>query len=93
MTSERAAAYGVAMKSLRDLRPSKFTDEQMALFVECADALLFGDDEQATSAAAELYARACAQLDAILEADRLTIETVERLKCELSAIAAGAVTA
>jgi hypothetical protein len=90
MNSERAQAYGTAVQTLRDLQPSKFTSEQMELFVECADALLFADDDASVAAAGELYERAAAELDAIAEADRLMPETAERLKGELSAIGAPA---
>ena len=88
MTSERAQAYGTAVQTLHDLHPTKFTTDQMDLFVECADALLFADGDTSVAAARELYDRAAAELDAIAEADRLMPETVERLKAELSAIGA-----
>jgi hypothetical protein len=84
MTSQRAQAYATALKSFRDLKPSKFTDTQMDLFQQTADALFFAEtfDEDA----ADLMATTHAELDLIVEADRLLPETVKRLKDELDAI-------
>ena len=84
MTSERAQAYATALKSLRDLKPSKFSDAQMDLFQQTADALFFTDalDESV----ADLVACSRAELDVIADNDRLMPETVQRLKDELDAI-------
>jgi hypothetical protein len=84
MTSQRAQAYATALKSFRDLKPSKFTDAQMDLFQQTADALFFAEtlDEDA----ADLMATTHAELDLIVEADRLLPETVKRLKDELDAV-------
>jgi hypothetical protein len=84
MTSQRAQAYATALKSLRDLKPSKFTDAQMDLFQQTADALFFTDviDEST----ADLLATTHAELDIIVENDRLLPETVQRLKDELDGI-------
>lgn len=84
MTSQRAQAYAMALKSLRDLKPSKFTDAQMDLFQQTADALFFTDalDESV----ADLVAGSHAELDVIAGNDRLLPETVQRLKDELDAI-------
>ena len=84
MTSQRAQAYATALKSLRDLKPSKFTDEQMDLFQQTADALFFTD--AVDDATAHLVASAHAELDVIAGNERLVPETVERLKGELDAI-------
>jgi hypothetical protein len=84
MTSQRAQAYATALKSFRDLKPSKFTDAQMDIFQETADALFFAEtlDEDT----ADLLATTHAELDLIVEADRLLPETVRRLKDELEAV-------
>jgi hypothetical protein len=84
MTSQRAQAYATALKSLRDLRPSKFTDAQMDLFQQTADALFFTD--AVDEATGDLLATTHAELDVIAENDRLLPETVQRLKDELDAI-------
>jgi hypothetical protein len=84
MTSQRAQAYATALKSFRDLKPSKFTDAQMELFQETADALFFAETLDET--AADLLATTHAELDLIVEADRLMPETVHRLKDELDAV-------
>jgi hypothetical protein len=84
MTSQRAEAYATALKSLRDLKPSKFTDAQMDLFQETADALFFSDVVDPDTS--DLLAYAHAELDVIVENERLMPETVERLKRELDAI-------
>jgi hypothetical protein len=86
MTSQRSNAYGIALKTLRDLQASKFSADQMECFVACADAYLFADDEASVFAADFLFADAAAQLDAIAAADRLMPETVARIKAELKAI-------
>jgi hypothetical protein len=84
MTSQRAQAYATALKSLRDLKPSKFTDAQMDLFQQTADALFFTD--AVDEATGDLIASSHAELDIIVENDRLLPETVQRLKDELDAI-------
>jgi hypothetical protein len=84
MTSQRAQAYATALKSLRDLKPSKFTDAQMDLFQQTADALFFTDSLDESTA--DLLATTHAELDIILENDRLMPETVQRLKDELDGI-------
>jgi len=81
MTPQRSHAYGIALKTLRDLHAAKFTADQMQVFVDCADAYLFADD-----AGDDLYAAAVVQLDAIEQAERLMPETVARIKAELQAI-------
>lgn len=86
MTPQRAQAYGIALKSLRDLQASKFTTHQMQAFVACADAYLFAADGEAIAGGDELFAAAGAELDAIGAADRLMPETVARIKAELLAI-------
>lgn len=84
MTSERAQAYATALKSLRDLKPSKFSDAQMDVFQQTADALFFTDTVD--ESVADLLAGSHAELDVIAENDRLLPETVQRLKDELDAI-------
>jgi hypothetical protein len=84
MTSQRAQAYATALKSLRDLKPSKFTDAQMDLFQQTADALFFTDSLDESTA--DLLATTHAELDIIVENDRLMPETVQRLKDELDGI-------
>ena len=84
MTSERAQAYATALKSLRDLKPTKFSDAQMDLFQQTADALFFTD--QVDVSTADLMASSHAELDILGENERLMPETVKRLKEELEAI-------
>jgi predicted ATP-grasp superfamily ATP-dependent carboligase len=84
MTSQRAQAYATALKSFRDLKPSKFSDAQMDLFQQTADALFFTDVRD--DATADLLATTHAELDIIAENDRLLPETVKRLKDELDEI-------
>jgi hypothetical protein len=84
MTSQRAQSYATALKSLRDLKPSKFSDAQMDLFQQTADALFFTD--VLDDATADLLATTHAELDIIAENDRLLPETVKRLKDELDEI-------
>jgi len=84
MTSQRAKAYSIALKSFRDLQPSKFTGDQMELFQQTADALFFTD--RIDDATDELLASTHAELDIIAHNDRLLPETVKRLKDELQAI-------
>ena len=84
MTSQRSQAYATALKSLRDLKPSKFTDAQMDLFQETADALFF--TETIDESAADLVASSHAELDVLADNERLMPETVQRLKDELDSI-------
>ena len=84
MTSQRSQAYATALKSLRDLKPSKFTDAQMDLFQETADALFFTD--AIDDSTADLVASSHAELDVLADNERLIPETVQRLKAELDSI-------
>ena len=86
MTAQRSQAYRVALKTLRDLQASKFTPDQMQVFVDCADAYLFADDDRSHAVGDELFILAADALDTIGSAGRLMPETVERIKAELSAI-------
>ena len=86
MTPQRSQAYGIALKTLRDLQASKFSAAQMQCFVACADAYLFADDDASVATGDELFDAAGAELDAIGTADRLMPETVARIKAELRAI-------
>jgi hypothetical protein len=84
MTSQRAQAYATALKSLRDLKPSKFSDAQMDLFQQTADALFFTDEVDESTA--DLIASSHAEFDILGENERIMPETVKRLKDELDAI-------
>ena len=86
MTPQRSQAYGIALKTLRDLQATKFSAAQMQTFVACADAYLFADDGASEAAGDELFATASLELDAIAGADRLMPETISRIKAELLAI-------
>jgi hypothetical protein len=88
MTPQRSQAYGIALKTLRDLQAAKFSGAQMQAFVACADAYLFADGDASEAAGDELFAAAAAELDAIGGADRLMPETISRIKAELRAIKA-----
>lgn len=83
MDSSRSQNYGTAVKSLRDLAPSKFTAAQMDLFTETLDAYFFADSDAEIAAADESYERVVNELEVIGEAGRLMPETIERLKAEI----------
>jgi len=85
MDRTRTVAYGQAIKSLRDLQASKFTADQMDLFIDALDSYLFADTPEAIALADVVFANAAAELDDISAKGRLLVDTTERLKAEILA--------
>lgn len=86
MDRTRSAAYGHAVKSLRDLQAAKFTSDQMELFIDALDSYLFADTLEATADADCAFAVAAAELNDMSAAGRLLAETADRLKQEILAV-------
>ena len=87
MDRTRSAAYGHAVKSLRDLQAAELlTSDQMDLFTDALDSYLFADTPEATAEADLIFAIVAAELNALSAADRLLRETTDRLKAEILAV-------
>ena len=87
MDRTRSAAYGHAVKSLRDLQAAELlTSDQMDLFTDALDSYLFADTPEATAEADLIFAIVAAELNDLSAADRLLRETTDRLKAEILAV-------
>ena len=87
MDRTRSAAYGHAVKSLRDLQAAELlTSDQMDLFTDGLDSYLFDDTPGATAEADLIFAIVAAELNDLSAADRLLLETTDRLKAEILAV-------
>ena len=87
MDRTRSAAYGHAVKSLRDLQAAELlTSDQMDLFADALDSYLFAVTPEATADADCVFAVAAAELNDMSATDRLRTETTERIKEEILAV-------
>ena len=87
MDRTRSAAYGHAVKSLRDLQAAELlSSDQMDLFTDALDSYLFADTPGATAEADLIFAIVAAELNDLSAADRLLLETTDRLKAEILAV-------
>ena len=83
MTSERSQAYGRVTKLVDDLSASKLHADEQQTIRDAADALFFCEDLAADAdarAAKDAFERL---VDAMLEAERFTPETAERLRADV----------
>ena len=84
MTSERAKAYGRVMRTLSDVGPSKLHDDEQQVIRDAADALLFAEHDAGDGPAREALITAHELALRLVESDRLTGETAERLLADLA---------
>jgi len=83
MTSERSHAYGRITKLVDDFSASKLHAAEQQTIRDAADALFFCED-LATDPDARTALDAVERLiDGLVEADRFTLETAERLRQDL----------
>jgi hypothetical protein len=85
MTSERAQAYGRVMEAIADFDGTSLHADEIQVIRETADALLFCEDLEADSGAAEALDRFHALTDLLLENGRVSSERVGRLTADVEA--------
>jgi hypothetical protein len=83
MTSERSQAYGRVTKLVDDLSASKLHATEQQTIRDAADALFFCEDLSADSDARAALDALEGLIDALLEADRFTPETADRLRADV----------
>jgi hypothetical protein len=85
MNSERSQAYGRVVKAVDDLSAAKLHGDEQATIRAAADALLFcadlGQDPDAEDALASVYELA----DQLVDSDRLSRESADRLVVDVEA--------
>jgi hypothetical protein len=85
MNSERAQAYGRVVKAVDDLSAAKLHPDEQDTIRVAADALLFCEDIHHDPAAEEALASVYELTDNLVESDRLTPETAQRLVVDVEA--------
>jgi hypothetical protein len=85
VTSDRSEAYGRVMKTLADLGVAKLHGPEEATLREAADCLFFCEDFAADASAHEALAKAGRLRARLVEAERLTPETLDRLLFDIQA--------
>ena len=83
MTSDRSQAYGRVTKLLDDLSASKLHPVEQQTVRDAADALFFCEDVSADSDAQGALDALDRLIDGMLEADRFTVETADRLRADV----------
>ena len=79
MTSYRATAYRRVIQTLRDMGPAKLLPAEQALLREAADTLLFCTEPDADGAAQVSLAAVAVLTDDLIDAERWTPESAQRL--------------
>jgi hypothetical protein len=85
MTSERAQAYGRVMETIAEFDGTSLHANEIQVIRETADALLFCEDLEADTAAAEALDRFHALTDQLLENGRVSSERVGQLTADVEA--------
>ena len=85
MTDNRAAAYGRILRTLRDLAPAKLWPAEVERVREAADALLFCHGLVTDSAAPAALDDAARLVQHLIDADRWTAESGQRLLADIRA--------
>jgi hypothetical protein len=80
MTSERSQAYGRVTKLVDDLSASKLHPSEQQIVRDAADALFFCEDLSADGEARSALEGFEALVGNLLEAERFTPETADRLR-------------
>ena len=83
MTSERSQAYGRITKLVDDLSASKLHASEQQTIRDAADALFFCEDLSADSDARAALDAVERLIDGLVESERFTTETAERLRADL----------
>ena len=85
MNSERSQAYGRVMKTIEDLSGAKLHTDEQQVVRDAADALLFCEDLEADTSAAEALDAFHRLTDHLLESDRIAAETAGRMTADVEA--------
>ncbi len=85
MTNERSSAYGRVMKTLGELGPAKLHDLERQRIRNAADTLLFAPAHD--PAAFDAMTDVESLMRALIDADRWTAETAQRLADDVAACA------
>jgi hypothetical protein len=85
MNSERAQAYGRVVRTVDDLSGAKLHKEEQDTIRVAADALLFCEDLERDPAAEEALASVYELTDHLVESERLSRESAQRLVVDLEA--------
>ena len=83
MTSERSQAYGRVTKLLDDLSAAKLHAAEQQTIRDAADALFFCEDLSGDPDARASLEAFDQLVDGLLEADRFTPETADRLRADV----------
>ncbi|MEA2473227.1 MAG: hypothetical protein QOE06_1142 [Thermoleophilaceae bacterium] len=83
MTSDRSQAYGRVTKLVDDLSGSKLHPTEQQTIRDAADALFFCEDISADADARAALDGLERLIEALLEADRFTPETADRLRADV----------
>jgi hypothetical protein len=83
MTSERSQAYGRITKLVDDLSASKLHADEQQTIRDAADALFFCEDLTADPDARTALDAVEALIDRMVENERFTPETADRLRADL----------
>ena len=83
MTSERSQAYGRVTKLLDDLSASKLHSAEQQIVRDAADALFFCEDLDADAEARTALVALDTLVTGLVEAERFTPETAERLRADV----------
>ena len=83
MTSERSQAYGRVTKLVDDLSASKLHASEQQIVRDAADALFFCEDLSADPEARSSLESFETLVAGLLEADRFTPETADRLRADV----------
>jgi hypothetical protein len=83
MSPERSHAYSRVLQTLADLGPSKLQTGEQDRIRDAADALIFSADPAGDAAAREALTDAQTLLGQLVESDRWTQETADRLADDL----------
>jgi hypothetical protein len=83
MTSERSQAYGRVTKLVEDLSASKLHASEQQTIRDAADALFFCEDLTADPDARVALDAVEGLIDRLVENERFTPETAERLRADL----------
>ena len=79
MNSERAQAYGRVVKTVDDLSAAKLHGSEQDTIRTAADALLFCEDLRRDPSAEDALASVYELADRLVESDRMTQESAQRL--------------
>ena len=85
MNSQRAQAYGRVVRAVDDLAVAKLHRDEQDTIRLAADALLFCEDLHRDPAAEEALASVYELTDRLVESERMTRESAERLVVDVEA--------